>query len=117
MFMGYQDHHVVPGIHGAPEVMGDEQHSAPEITADLLDELMEPFRPGEIDALIRLVEDQQLGAVNQRPREEQPLKLPSRQGGDGWIAEPLQAYGGERGVDLAVGKAAGQGHEPAKGQG
>ena len=114
--MRNQHHHVVTGIHGALEVMRDEQHSTPEIAPDLLDELMEPFRPREVDPLVRLIENQQAGTVDERPGKQQPLKLSAGEGRDRWVSQPLQTDGNECSVDFRFGKAAGEGHEPPKGQ-
>ena len=66
MLVGHQDHDVVAGIHGCFEVMRDQQDTAAEIMANLVDQFMEHVRPRDIDALDRFVEDQQIGPVYQR---------------------------------------------------
>ena len=58
--------------------MRDQQDTAAEIMANLVDQFMEHVRPSDIDALDRFVEDQQIGPVYQRPGQQQPLKLAAR---------------------------------------
>ena len=104
MFVGHQDHYVVTRFHRSFKVMRDQQDAAVQIAADLFDQLMEQACSGDIDALGRLLEDQQIGPVNQRPSEQQPLKLAARQGRDRRVAEPFQTDGGKRGVNVMAGK-------------
>ena len=100
----HQDHYVVTSFHRSFKVMRDQQNAAVQSAADLFDQLMEQACSGDIDALGRLVEDQQIGPVNQRPSEQQPLKLAARQGRDRRVAEPFQTDGGKRGVNVMAGK-------------
>ena len=116
MFVRHEDHQVVAGVHGLLEVMGDHQDAAAEVAADPFDQLIHDVRAGHIDALRRLVEDQQVGPVNQRPRHQQPLELAARQGRDRRVAEPFETHSGEGGVDLVSGETAGQRHQAAQGQ-
>lgn len=78
MFVRYQDHQVIAGIEGSFEIMGDQQDTAVKLVANLLDHFMEHIRSGNVDALARFVENQQVGIVNQRPSEQQSLELTAR---------------------------------------
>ena len=117
MLVGHQNNHVVTRIHDSAQIMRDQQHPAPEIVANLFDQPMEPVGSGEVDALVRLVEYQQLGPVHECSSEQQPLKLPSGQGRDRRIAQPLETNGGKGGVDLLGSKTTRQGHQTAHAEG
>ena len=111
VFMGYQDHHVVAGLHRQLEVVRDQQDPTVEIAADPLDQLMEHVRSGDVDTLSRFVQDQQIGPMDQRPGQQQALELAARQRRDRRIAEAFQTDGRKRGVDFASGETAGQPHQ------
>ena len=78
---------------------------------------MEHAGPRHVDALRGLVEDQQIGPVDQRAGDQQALEFAARQRSDRWVAQPLQADGGQGGIDVAGREAAGQLHQPAQRQG
>ena len=113
MLVGDQDHHVVAGLHRKLQVVRDQQHPAAEIAADPFDQLVEHLRPGDVDTLARFVQHEKIGPVNQRPSQQQALELAARQGRDRRVAEPIQADGGERGVDFMGRKTTGQLHQAA----
>ena len=117
VFMGHQDHHVVAGLHRQLEVVRDQQDPTVEIAADPLDQLMEHVRSGDIDALARFVQDQQIGPVDQRPGQQQALELSARQCRDRRTAEAFQTDGRERGVDFTICETPGQLHQATHRQG
>ena len=116
MLVGHQNDDIVAGLCRELDVVGDDQDATAEGAADLLDQLMEDIRSAHVDALGRLVEYQQVGPVDQGPRQQQPLELAAGERRDGRIAEPLQADGSERRVDLAAGEAPRQRHQAAEGK-
>ena len=75
MLVRNQDAHIVAGPHRKFDVVGDDQDAAAQRAADLLDQLVKDVRPAHVDALGRLVEDQQVRPLGQRPRQQQPLEL------------------------------------------
>ena len=114
MLVGHEDDDIVAASRRELDVVGDDQDAAAEGAADLLDQIVEDVRPAHVDALGRLVENQQVGPLDQRPRQQQPLELAAGERRDGRIAEPLQADRVERGLDLPAGKAPRQRHQAAE---
>jgi hypothetical protein len=57
--------------------------------AGALDRGRERVDPRGVEASVRLVEQQQVGVVQQRPRERQPLLLPARQRAHSLLRPPL----------------------------
>ena len=81
MLVGHQDDHVVSGRHRPLQIVGDQEDPASEIAANSLDQRVDHIRARNIDALGRLVQDQKIRAVDQRPGQQEPLEFAARQGG------------------------------------
>ena len=103
---GHEDDDIVAASRRELDVVGDDQDAAAEGAANLPDQLVEDVRSAHVDALGRLVENQQVGPLDQRPRQQQPLELAAGERRDGRIAEPLKADRVERGLDLPAGRSA-----------
>ena len=75
MLVGHEDDDIVAGLRRELDVVGDDQDAAAQGAANLLDQPVEDVCPAYVDALGRLVKNQQVGLLDQRPRQQQPLEL------------------------------------------
>ena len=101
--------------------MRDEQHSDAFARADALDERGDGRLVGQVEAVQRLVEDQELRAAHERLREQQPLLLAAGELADRAVgvarradeAEHLGDPGVLRAAALAATPGDGERHAPA----
>ena len=109
--MTVQADHVVGCAHHDLQVVADHQDGAAVARAHRFDAGIERRRRGLVQPRRRLVEDQQVGPVQQRARQEHALKLPARQAGDLLARDPRQTRVGQRRCDRGGVAAPGQVHE------
>ncbi|VFT48114.1 Uncharacterised protein [Pseudomonas aeruginosa] len=73
--MAVQADHLVGGAHHQVQVVGDHQHTAAVAVAQFADEAVEFGLAGDVDALHRLVEHQQLGLAQQGAGQQHALQF------------------------------------------
>ena len=93
------------------QVVADQDHRHAGLAAQGLDQPVELGDAGLVEALRRLVEDQDIGRGQKRAREKHALELAARELGDLAFLEPRRPHAAQR-TDLVVARAlVGQGEE------
>ena len=97
-------------VHDRVDVVGDEEDGHPRLRLEAVQRRVDEVLAADVDARGRLVEEEHLGAVDDRPRDQDPLHLTA-----GEDAEPLAEDGRVLEADgfeaLAVVRAAFDGEE------
>ena len=89
------------------QVVRHHEHAAAAPVANPGDQIVDLALPGDVDALDRLVEHQEIGLAQERAGEQHALQLAARDRLDRARRQPRRPDFGERGGDaVAAGRAA-----------
>ena len=108
--------HPVGRRHHHMQVVGDHQHPAAPPPADVADKPVERRLSGEVDALDRFVEDQQLRVADQGAGQQRPLELAAGKRLYRRVDQVGDAGLGQRREHRVAGPPDGQRHQPGDGQ-